>query len=198
VPAGLDDAAFAPCADRSPEPTVLCTAAPEEPRKRVRDLLDGWALVLEGLPGARLLLAQDVSAATRQSLLDRVPAPLRDTVSFVGRLEGADLAAAYSSAWVAVAPAVHEALGLATLEALACGTPVAGASSGATPWLLDQPGTGSLFEPDDPASLAAAVVAAAQLTPDPGTAGRCRASAQRFAWPGILDDVERRLEGLLR
>jgi glycosyltransferase involved in cell wall biosynthesis len=198
VPAGLDDEAFTPCAERSGVPVVLCTAAAEEPRKRVADLFDAWAAVTDAIPGARLHVAQDVSPATRQDLLDRVPSALRESVDFVGRLDGPALAQAYSRAWVAVAPATYEALGLATLEALACGTPVAGARSGATPWLLDQPGTGALFEPGDPAALAAAVSAAAALTPQPGTPERCRTAAQRFAWPGILDDVERRLEGLLR
>lgn len=198
VPAGLDDQAFTPCAERSGVPVVLCTAAAEEPRKRVVDLFDAWAAVADALPGARLHLAQDVGPATRGALLDRVPEALRDSVEFVGRLEGPALAKAYSSAWVAVAPAMYEALGLATIEALACGTPVAGARSGATPWLLDQPGTGTLFEPADPASLAEAVVAAAALTPHPGTADSCRTAAQRFSWPAILDDVERRLEGLLQ
>jgi glycosyltransferase involved in cell wall biosynthesis len=198
VPAGLDDQAFTPCAERSGVPVVLCTAAAEEPRKRVADLFDAWAAVADSLPGARLRLAGDATAATRSSLLDRVPEELRASVEFVGRLEGRTLAQAYSRAWVAVAPALYEAFGLATIEPLACGTPVAGARSGATPWLLDQPGTGVLFEPGDPAALAEAVVAAAALTHQPGTADRCRISAQRFAWPGILDDVERRLEGLLR
>ncbi|HUR51594.1 MAG TPA: glycosyltransferase family 4 protein [Mycobacteriales bacterium] len=198
VPAGIDDAAFVPCADRAAEPVVLCTAAPEEPRKRLPDLLDAWPAVLDALPGARLELAQEVSAPTREALLGRVPEQLRDTVSFLGRLAGQDLAEAYSRAWVTVAPAAYEALGLATLEALACGTPVAGARSGATPWLLEVAGTGALYEPGDTAGLAAAVVKGAGLAQVPTTRDTCRAAAQRFAWPGILDDVERRLESLVR
>jgi glycosyltransferase involved in cell wall biosynthesis len=198
VPAGVDTDAFAPRAPRSDVPVVLCTAAPDERRKRMVDLLDGWPLVREALPEAQLHLAQSVSDSTRASLLERLPSPLRSSVVFLGRLSGEELASACSSAWVVVAPAIHEALGLATLEALACGTPVAGARSGATPWLLDQPGTGALFEPLQPVALAEAVVAAASLATAPGTVEACRASALRFAWPDILDRVEQRLEGLRR
>jgi glycosyltransferase involved in cell wall biosynthesis len=93
---------------------------------------------------------------------------------------------------------VHEALGLATLEALACGTPVVGARSGATPWLLEDPRTGALYEPGDAPGLAEAVAAVVGASGTVATAEACRAAAARFAWAGILDDVERRLEALVR
>lgn len=197
VPAGLDPDVFAPSAPRSPEPLVLCTAAPGEPRKRVGDVLAAWPQVRAALPGASLVLAQETDAATRSALLGRLGDEHRASVRFVGRLDDRELAVAYSRAWVTVAPAVHEALGLATLESLACGTPVAGARSGATPDLLAVPGTGAVFEPGDAGDLAAAVAAAAGLASAAATAGACRAAALRFAWPGIVDDVERRLTRLV-
>jgi glycosyltransferase involved in cell wall biosynthesis len=197
VPAGLDERTFVPCAERSPEPLVLCTAAPDEPRKRLVDLLDGWSTVRDALPGARLALAQSSSATTRAGLLARLRPADRGSVSFVGRLGDTELAEAYSSAWVVVAPAVREAFGLATVEALACGTPVAGADSGATPELLSAPGTGALFAPADPSALAEAVVTAAALSGTGGVRERCRAAALPHAWPGVVDDVERRLQGLV-
>lgn len=198
VPAGLDERAFVPSAERAPEPLVLCAAAPDEPRKRLVDLLDGWPYVRAALPGASLLLAQRTPDDTRAELLARLPSEHRASVLFAGRLGSADLAAAYSRAWVVVAPSVHEAFGLTTVEALACGTPVAGARSGATPELLSEPGTGTLFEPLDPRSLAEAVVSAAALAHQPGVRERCRAAALRYAWPGVVDDAERRMQALLR
>ena len=198
LPAGLDLETFRPSAPRSPEPTVLCTAAPDDPRKRVVELLDAWPAVVDALPGARLLLAQHAAPDLQRTLLERVPPALRPSVSFLGRLSGVDLVRACSSAWVAVAPGVHEALGLATLEALACGTPVVGARSGATPWLLDDSSTGALYAPGDSDALASAVLAAAALAQQPVTTEACRAAAARFAWPGILDEVEHRLDSLLR
>lgn len=197
VPAGLDPDVFAPSGPRAPEPEVLCTAAPAEPRKRVADLVAAWPAVREALPGATLLLAQEADAAMRSSLLGLVPGEHRSSVRFVGRLDDRALVRAYGRAWVTVAPAVHEALGLATLESLACGTPVAGARSGATPELLAEPGTGALFTPGDTTDLAAAVASAAGLVHEAATPDACRGAALRYAWPGIVDDVERRLLALL-
>lgn len=197
VPVGLDERTFVPSAERAPEPVVLCTAAPHEPRKRLVDLLDGWRHVREALPGATLMITQRTTDETRATLLGRLHAEDRASVRFTGLLDDAELARAYSRAWVMVAPSVHEAFGLMTVEALACGTPVAGARSGATPELLSEPGTGALFEPTDPRSLAEAVVAAAAMAHQPGARERCRAAALRYAWPGIVDDAESRMQALL-
>lgn len=190
VPAGLDDVTFVPSAPRRSRPTVLCASTPDDPRKRVVDLVDAWPEVAAALDDPELLLAGAASPETRQALLERLPEGLRPGVRFVGVLSGAALAAAYSAVHVVVAPSVHEALGLVTLEAMACGTPVAGARSGATPELLDRPGTGVLFEPLDPASCAAAVLACVDLAASPETSGGCRDSALRWALPGVVAQVE--------
>jgi glycosyltransferase involved in cell wall biosynthesis len=196
VPAGFDPAVFRPAAERDATPTVFCASAPDEPRKRVVDLVRAWPAIRDGLPGARLLLAGHASAATREQLLAALPAQLRAEVSFAGLLDDAALAAAYGGATVVVAPSVHEALGLVVLEALACGTPVAGADSGATTELLAVPGTGALFAPLDPDACARAVLAAAALAVAPGTRERCVGAAAPWAWPAILDRVEQRLTAL--
>lgn len=196
VPAGFDPDVFRPAGERAATPTVFCASAPDEPRKRVVDLVRAWPAIRDGLPGARLVLAGHASAATRERLLAELPEPLRGEVTFAGLLDDAALAAAYSSATVVVAPSVHEALGLVVLEALACGTPVAGADSGATPELLGTPGTGALFAPLDPDACARAVLVAAVLAADPATRDRCRAAAAPWAWPAIVDRVEERLTTL--
>jgi glycosyltransferase involved in cell wall biosynthesis len=197
LPAGLDDSTFALGTERASRPSVLCASTPDEPRKRVVDLVDAWPAVLDAVPGAELQLAGAASPATRAALTERLPAPVRDTVRFVGTLAGPELATAYGRAHAVVAPSVYEALGLVTLEALACGTPVAGARSGATPELLDRPGTGTLFEPVDPASCAEAVVAALSLSTDDQVRQRCRDAALRYAVGGVVDRIEGRLTALI-
>lgn len=182
VPAGVDTSRFRPH-PRSPYPLVLCAAAADEPRKRVADLLVAWPEVHAALPGARLMLA----GTTKGTSLDGVEC--------LGQVPDAELAALYAKAWVVVAPAVHEALGLVTLEALSAGTPVAGARSGATTELLADPRTGVLSTPGDADSLAAAILAATELAHDPETAGRCREVALRYDWDQVLPMV---LEGYAR
>ncbi|MDP9100556.1 MAG: glycosyltransferase family 4 protein [Actinomycetota bacterium] len=177
VPAGLDTTVFRPVGSRSERPLVVCAAAAGAPRKRVVDLLDAWPSVVRALPGARLVFAgQDP------------PASLPAGATYVGPLADQALAALYARAWVVVAPAVYEALGLVTLEALACGTPVAGVLSGATPSLVPA-GTGALAAPMDPASLAVAVVEAAGLSQRHGTVQRCREAAAAFGWERVVPTV---------
>ena len=177
VPAGLDTALWAPGPARSPHPLVVCAATSDEPRKRVQDLLDAWPAVRRALPGAELVLAGHGSP------------PLPDGARHAGLLDDAALAHLYARAWVVAAPAVYEALGLVTLEALSCGTPVAGADSGATTALVQEGCTGALAVPLDAGSLAEAVVRAAQLTHAPGTVAACRATAAAYDWDAVVPSV---------
>ncbi len=177
VPAGLDTTLFRPGTDRSEIPLIVCAADSSEPRKRVADLLAAWPAIRRALPGAELVLAGHGSP--------ELPAGARS----VGLLDDVALAALYARAWVVVAPAVYEALGLVTLEALSCGTPVAGVDSGATAALV-QPGvTGALAAPLDPGSLAEAVVAAARRAHDPATSAACRRAAAAYDWDVVVPQV---------
>lgn len=195
VPAGVDLELFRPCAERSHEPLVACAAAPSDPRKRLVDVLDAWPAVREAVPAATLVLAQAADGATRRALLDRLPPTLRGTVRFAGSLDGPSLAGLYSRAWVTVAPAVHEALGLATLESLACGTAVVGADSGATRELIHDERLGRLFPAAQPPACADAIIS---VLSDPGEREPRRAAVARYSWPEIVGEVEARLEAMIR
>ena len=84
-------------------------------------------------------------------------------------------------------PSVYEPLGIVNLEAMACGTAVAGSRTGGIPEVVADGETGLLVPPDDPPALAEALNA---LLRDPararamGQAGRKRAIAE-FGWPAI-------------
>jgi starch synthase len=84
-------------------------------------------------------------------------------------------------------PSVYEPLGIVNLEAMACGTAVAGSRTGGIPEVVADGETGLLVPPDDPRALAEALNA---LLRDPararamGQAGRKRAVAE-FGWPAI-------------
>lgn len=197
VPAGVDTDRFMPGGTRAPVPTLLCTSAPDEPRKRLVDVIDAWPQVLAARPDAALRLAGHASPATRLQLLDRLPAAARPSVTFLGLLDHDALVAAYRSAWVVLAPAVYEALGLTTLEALACGTPVVGADSGATAELLADPAVGVPFAPADPDDAARAMLEGLGLKDTPGIVEACRQVAEGYAWNPIVDDITRRYRRLL-
>jgi glycosyltransferase involved in cell wall biosynthesis len=166
---GVDLEAFRPDpAARSERPTILCAADPNEPRKRVGLLIEAFALVRRERPDARLILdrrAPKVDGVERRDLDGR-----------------AALAAANQEAWVAVLPSWGEAFGLVLLEAMACGTPVVGSDAGAIPEVVTSEAVGRLFDGEDPAALARALLEALELAEDPATAGACRAHAERYSW----------------
>lgn len=197
MPGGVDLRVFHPGPPRAAEPTVLCAAALSEPRKRVTDLLRAWVAVAADLPTARLELASAHTADVRAELEEGIPAAALERVDWLGSLTSRELAGRYRRAWVSAAPAVHEAHGLATVESLACGTPVVGADSGATPGLLTEPGTGVVVPPADPGALAAALVGTLAAPPTEATSTACVAAAGRHAWETVLDRVENRYRSLL-
>jgi starch synthase len=92
-----------------------------------------------------------------------------------------------SHATVFAIPSVYEPLGIVNLEAMACGTAVAGSRTGGIPEVVADGETGLLVPPGDPDQLATALNA---LLRDPararamGQAGRKRAVAE-FGWPAI-------------
>jgi starch synthase len=84
-------------------------------------------------------------------------------------------------------PSVYEPLGIVNLEAMACGTAVAGSRTGGIPEVVADGETGLLVPPGEPGLLADALNV---LLRDPGRAramgeaGRKRAVAE-FGWPAI-------------
>jgi len=192
IPPGVDVAAFSPAAPpelaRAAAPTILCAADHTQPRKRVGLLVEAFALLRRRLPDARLVL----SRVAGTPLAGRLPEGVTER-----DLDDRDaLVAANREAWVAALPSVGEAFGLVLAEALACGTPVVGADTGAIPEVVDREGIGALFTGDDPAALAAALETAVDLARDPDTAGRCRARALELSTDRCTDAYVELYRGL--
>jgi glycosyltransferase involved in cell wall biosynthesis len=116
--------------------------------------------------------------------------PLRDALSrsSAARSSGAlfpgftdDLPAALAAADVFAHPALYEGFGLAPLEAMAAGLPVAASQVGGLPELISAEVDGLLVPPGDPVALAAAL---RRLLSSPALreslGGRARARAQDF------------------
>lgn len=105
-------------------------------------------------------------------------------ITWLGKLPREELIAAYQHANVFVFPSRYEAFGIAPLEAQAAGCPVVATNVASLPFVVRDGETGLLFRPEDPADLAAKVLA---LLRDPNlaarlaTAGRERARRE-FSW----------------
>lgn len=175
---GIDLTRFRPGGARAERPTIVCTAAADEPRKHVRLLVEAFALLRRREPGARLILSRpaDVGAIGRAGIDPAAPGvEWRDLDS------DAAITRAYGEAWVAALPAVDEAFGLVLIEALACGTPVVGYAGGGIPEIVDREEIGCLFDRLDPEALADALTRTLETTGSPGTAAACRARAEEFS-----------------
>ncbi|MEA2300762.1 MAG: hypothetical protein QOD61_2116 [Solirubrobacteraceae bacterium] len=163
---------FSPGRARSRTPTIVCAAAIERPRKRVGLLIEAFGLVRGERPDARLVLNRPADPAARTPGPGIVYANLDDRDALVE---------AYRTAWVSALPSLDEAFGLVLAEALACGTPCVGSNLGGIPEVVDRPSIGRLFDGDEPAAVAAALLGALELAEDPATGAACRARAGDFS-----------------
>jgi phosphatidylinositol alpha 1,6-mannosyltransferase len=125
---------------------------------------------------------------SREALAGRLPG-----ATFLGRLEGDDLAHAYAAMDVFVHTGTRETFGQTLQEAAATGLPVVAPARGGPLDLVQHGRTGLLFDPDRPGDLRHHVQ---QLTAGPGAAQRrelmgtagCRAVRDR-SWPVLVDEL---------
>jgi glycosyltransferase involved in cell wall biosynthesis len=185
---------FRPRGSRSDEPTAICAAVMDDPgdRKRVGLLVEAWPLVRRERPDARLLLNRP-----RTPALAEAAAPPGSGLEIVDMDDREDLAALYASSWVSVLPSRGEAFGLVLAEAMACGTPGVGSNLDGIPEVIDSPQVGRLFDGDEPAALARAILEAFELAADPATAPACRARAMRLSREACANAYERLYRELL-
>jgi alpha-1,6-mannosyltransferase len=104
------------------------------------------------------------------------------------------LAELIAGADLALSPSPAETFGLATLEALACGTPVVVPADGAARELLDGPGCGAVSDgtPQDTARAVREVLA----VPEQERRKAARAAAERYPWRATVDGLLRAYEEL--
>jgi N-acetylglucosaminyl-diphospho-decaprenol L-rhamnosyltransferase len=165
-------------------PSDVCVAAVGNiTEQRGQDvLLRAMVDVRRSIPSARCLIAGEALPRPRDLAFRRrlaemaVEFDLSDTVVFTGFVDRvADL---YAAADVIVNPTRYESFGRVALEAALAGRPVVSTRAGAIPEILRDGESALLVEPDDHASLAAAIV---RLLSDPELALRVIAGGRAFA-----------------
>ncbi|MCI0339577.1 MAG: glycosyltransferase [Planctomycetales bacterium] len=109
-------------------------------------------------------------------------------VTFLGPV--ADLAPLYAAADLLLAPTFYDPAPLATLEAMACGTPVATTRASGHADLAAEAGGEVLADPWDAAALAGAVVAVLDRARDGALVARARAVAERHDWARHVEALE--------
>src|SRR5262249_4007278 len=128
------------------------------------------------LPGTKVVVGE---GPARDELARRCP-----NAVFLGARHGEDLARVYAAADVFVCPRRTDSVGLALLEALACGTPIAGFPMPATRDVIAEAPVAVLDE-----DLRAACLRALAISRD-----ACRAFAEAMTWEEsarcFLENVE--------
>ena len=140
----------------APDParfTVLCVCRLYR-RKRVDVLLRAAARLRGRLPGLEVRIVGDGPEREEFRRVWREER-LGDTVRWLGNIGRGALAAEYNRCDLFCLPSVQEGFGIVFLEAMAAGKPIVAARAAAAPEVAPH---AVLAEPDDPASLAEALL----------------------------------------
>ena len=184
VPSGYDPAEMEMPADEassSARPFILCLAR-LAPYKGIDVLLMAWRDACAAVGGVDLVLCgQDFYGGYFQSLAEKLGVAQR--TFFLGRQDRNEVLNRLKNCLFLVLPSRYELLGLAAVEAMACGKAVLATEVGGLKHVLAHGRTGLLVPPKDPGALAKAIV---RLAGDPGlrtslgNAGRARARDYRW------------------
>ena len=163
---GVDHDLFTPDPAVDRESFLLYPARPWLHKNHAR-LLEAFRLVREARPDLRLVLTGAGHDPAQP-----------DGVECRGAVSAAELVSLYQRASALVFPSLYEGFGLPPVEAMACGCPVAASNAGSLPEVVGDAAV--LFDPHDPASIAAGALEALARAND--LRARGLAHAARFTW----------------
>ena len=181
---GVDTELFSPDPSVARDPAeILCVARASDPNKGVRTLVEALALLPEPV---RVTLV-DEDHPENPARLRAAELGCSHRLRIVGRVSTPTLLGLYRRAALVAVPSRFEGFGLPAAEAMACGTPVVAAATGALPEVLQRGGGGILVPHDHPEALAKGI---ASLFEQPavcarlGTSGR-RGIVEAYSWPSV-------------
>jgi glycosyltransferase involved in cell wall biosynthesis len=194
VPGGIDTEVLRPGAPidhpwAAGAGPLLFAARRFVPRTGVLELIEAVASIAARVPDVRVAIAgrgplEDAARARVAAL------HLERRVRLLGWVSDAELIGWYRAADLAVLPTQElEGFGLATAEALACGTPVVGTPAGATPEVLGRLDRWLITRDASPEAIAEKVVAVLEDRERlAGLAARARdAVAPALSWAAVAD-----------
>jgi glycogen synthase len=156
-----------------------------EMRKGVHVLMDAFPSVVAQFPHARLVLAgADTSTAPgggsyRHWLQSSAAfSKISERVAFLGPLPREEVLGWCYRAGLCVVPSLYEAFGYTCIEAMAAGAAVVASRAGGIPEIISEGNTGLMFEPGNPADLAARIIT---LLRDPQWLSHIRTNARAHA-----------------
>ncbi|GFG76229.1 glycosyltransferase family 4 protein [Mycobacterium botniense] len=193
IPNGVDVAAFASATRLQgyprPGKTVLFLGRYDEPRKGMSVLLGALPSLVQRFPAVQLLI---VGRGDEDQLRSQA-GDLAHHLRFLGQVDDAGKASALRSADVYCAPNTGgESFGIVLVEAMAAGTPVVASDLHAFRRVLCDGAAGRLVAVDDPAALAAGLIAVLEndiLRERYIAAGA--AAVRRYDWSVVANQIMR-------
>jgi glycosyltransferase involved in cell wall biosynthesis len=190
IPPGVDTDLFSPPApgtDRGCRVLYVGRIEQSSRWKGLHVLVDALPRLRERLPQVHLEIVgngDDVVPLQKRA----AELGVDDAISWVGRVDHADLPAHYRRAGVTVLPSLteSESFGMVLAEAMACGSPVVGSAVGGIPFVVRDGVDGRLVPPGDAAALADAL---GDVLADPP-----QVEAGRWGWDQRIDDTLALLE----
>ena len=146
---------FAPAQTPPARPTVVWSGRHTDHRKNTPLLVRAFARIADKMPDARLLLIGECDAADLARLAGEQN--LSGRVELLGPRPHAEMASWYRQATVFAIPSAQEGLGIAGLEAMACGLPVVSTRCGGPETFVIPGKTGFLVDVNDESQLADAL-----------------------------------------
>jgi len=172
VTAPIDTTRFRPDAEArrsTPGPFLLFAGRVNDPRKNVRLLLQALARARRRRPDLALVLTGE--PPDRRLLAGVAEHGLDGAVRFAGHQPLDALVRLYQGALLFVLPSLQEGLGIAALEAMACGIPVISTRCGGPEAVIEDGETGRLTPNGDAGAFADAIL---ELLADPERLARMR------------------------
>jgi len=157
-----------------------------EPRMGLLDLVDSFKSVASEFPNAQLWIGGQGSQ--REELERRIAG--HPQIGMLGFIPETELPGRYTAADCTVMPSLDlEGFGLATVESLACGTPVIGSRNGATPEILMPLDANLIY--NSPSDLAGKLRDILRNPAKLPSRERCRQYAvERYAWDAPIRAFE--------
>lgn len=172
---------------------VVGILAKQTPRKRFDVLIQAMPEVWAAYPQTRLLLAGAETPYTRkiQALIQELPVEQQARVTSISDVPETTKPGLLAACDIFALPSGEESLGIAFIEAWACGKPVIGSRIGAIPGVISDGRDGLLVDHGNPHALAQAILrllAAPELRHQLGKAGREKVLEQ-YTWEAFAAQV---------
>ena len=199
IPNGVDNQFFKPIDkeqlrkrhDFSTEENIVISVARLNPVKGIDCLIKAVALVVEKITNLRLIVVGD---GEQREELEGLIAQLHldPNVQLLGFLPRRQIPEYLNLADVFVLPSRHEGLGIALIEAMACGVPVIGSNVDGIVDIIDSGKNGILVPPDNEKALAEGIE---RLLCDKNLRDKfikegLRKVEEKFLWDSILRQIE--------